>query len=388
MAVTQKGVWDLQDVRDKQLQSQWDYTSSGDAGKLFMWGRNDEAGQLGVNDIVTRSSPIQVGTDQDWQSVGVGRYVIAGVRGNKLYTWGPAGHGALGLNGPTNVAQSSPTQVGTDTDWSKVGPGGSNQAMAIKSDGTLWSWGYNAYGSLGHNDMVKQSSPTQVGTDTTWSDAAIVEAYTANALKTDGTLWAWGYNGIGVLGQSQVNTHYSSPKQIPGTWSNFAGGYQVAGGVKTDGTLWCWGDGGYGSTGQNDNVDRSSPTQVGTDTTWSKLRQGYHTNIALKTDGTIWTWGQGNDGMLGRPDDNLEVSSPTQVGTDTTWTNVDTTMQNMYATKTDGTLWTWGAKDYGMLGLNQNNVAYSSPTQIPGTNWSLDVIRGSDQGSYVGAISL
>ena len=388
MAATEKGVWDLQEVRDKQLASEWSYNATGDAGKLFMWGRNDETGQLGLNDLTQRSSPTQVGTDENWQSVGVGRYVMAAVRGNKLWTWGPAGNGALGLNGPTTVNQSSPTQVGTDTDWAKVGPGASNQGIAIKTDGTLWSWGYNAYGSLGHNDQVKQSSPTQVGTDTTWSEAAYPDAYTAYTLKTDGTFWAWGYNGMGVLGQNQVNTHYSSPKQIPGTWSSFAGGYQTGGGIKTDGTLWVWGNDQYGTMGQNSpDTDRSSPIQV-PGSSWSKLRQCSRSNVAIKTDGTLWVWGRGTNGVLGlNTPSNEHYSSPTQIP-GTTWSTLEAQGSHMWAIKTDGTLWAWGDKSYGILGLNNSGTEYSSPVQIPGTNWSFDVIRSSDQGSYVGAISL
>ena len=143
--------------------------------------------------------------------------------------------------------------------------------MATKTDGTLWMWGRNDYGSLGHNNRTHYSSPTQVP-GTTWSEGHTSTRENALAVKTDGTLWGWGRNEQGQLALNNT-TQYSSPTQIPGTtWStkNYRisgdGGEKQAFAIKTDGTLWAWG-GGPGRLGLGDNNKRSSPTQI-PGTTW------------------------------------------------------------------------------------------------------------------------
>jgi alpha-tubulin suppressor-like RCC1 family protein len=147
------------------------------------------------------------------------------------------------------------------------------------------------------------------------------------ALKTDGSVWAWGYNAFGQLGQNNA-TEYSSPRQIPGTWDNIASGSYSNYGVKTDGTLWGWGCGQRGELGLNSALSpayqgRSSPVQI-PGTTWARVVSVGNQSVgAVKTDGTFWTWGYNDAGMLGLnekgPGTATSKSSPTQVGTDTTW---------------------------------------------------------------------
>ena len=243
MAATKKGVWDLQDVRDKQLASEWAYEAG---GALWVWGANTR-GMFGLNQsqasFPSASSPTQVGTDTSW-------YKFA--KGDGSYTW---------------------------------------QTGAVKIDGTLWSWGYNSKGTLGHNNTTTVSSPTQVGTDTTWNNMATDREVMA-AVKTDGTLWIWGYNNDGKLGLNQAYpglNNISSPTQIPGTtWREAACDYDSVLATKTDGTLWAWGSGFYGELGQNKKgtpAHRSSPVQI-PGTNWSQKAQGNSgygaASIALK----------------------------------------------------------------------------------------------------------
>ena len=146
--------------------------------------------------------------------------------------------------------------------------------MGVKTDGTLWSWGYNANGSLGHNNRTYYSSPTQIP-GTNWSEQYCSNQNACSAIKTDGTLWMWGRNHQGQLGINQpVNAHRSSPTQIPGSnWAILARGSSnrtrnpIA--VKTDGTLWMWGSNAFGNLGQNDRTQRSSPIQI-PGTTWKQ----------------------------------------------------------------------------------------------------------------------
>ena len=152
-----------------------------------------------------------------------------------------------------------------------------------------------------------------------------MQAHTTQAIKTDGTLWVWGGNGYGTLGLNNTTSHYS-PVQIPGTWRNCGvtvGDGQLA--FKSDGTLWAWGrneNGIYGNNTQGDASSSSSPTQVGTDTNWQNATaiRAQSSVMATKTDGTLWAWGANQKGILGQNQSyQVERSSPTQIGTDTTW---------------------------------------------------------------------
>ena len=293
--------------------------------------------------------------------------------------WGNSASGTLGLNqGPGNQ-KSSPTQVGTDTTW-KIINSGSSSSVATKSDGTLWSWGSAFAGILGQNSSnVSLSSPTQVGTDTTWSTGKykLSAGVVCNgAIKTDGTLWSWGYNSYGTLGQNN-KTIYSSPKQVgtDTTWRSIAGHYYggVMIGTKTDGTLWGWGSNVQGGLGLNDIIRRSSPCQI-PGTNWNEVTPygGWLCTVVTKTDGTLWAWGNNQNGTAGQNSTAVpRYSSPTQIP-GTTWKKCMTGDNgSAMGLKTDGTMWAWGINQTGVLGLNQtaDNVKLSSPTQIPGTNW-------------------
>jgi len=153
----------------------------------------------------------------------------------------------------TTVGKSSPIQVGALTTWSEVA-GGVNNVLALKTDGTLWSWGRNSEGQLGLNDQVNRSSPVQIGSYTTWS-AIASGGYHVLAVKTDGTLWAWGYNGSGATGAAPT---YSSPVQVGAltTWLKVAGGKYHSLATKTDGTLWAFGKGAEGQLGDGSTVNK------------------------------------------------------------------------------------------------------------------------------------
>ena len=290
---------------------------------------------------------------------------------NKLFAWGYGSKGRTGHNNTTDY--SSPVQIPGTTWRGSIAPGaGSMKVVISKTDGTLWAWGDKASGSLAQNNETEYSSPVQIGTDTTWT-AAVAGGYQAVlATKTDGTLWAWGLNSSGGLGLNN-DTKYSSPVQVPGTtWPKtgdnkitFDSGVSRA--VKTDGTLWSWGANAYGKLGINNHVDRSSPTQI-PGTTWNNvLSGGEHVKGATRTDGTLWMWGQNTAGPLGQ-NNTTSYSSPVQIP-GTTWSSGGMSDTAVGGIRTDGTLWTWGDNSNGELGLN-NTVQYSSPVQIPGTTWS------------------
>ena len=385
MAITdkEKGVWELDQVYNKINEGGiWDYTvPGGDPLSLFIWGQ-DHNGKLGLNESTGNlSSPTQV--PGQW-SARCGPYaqgdgcVVAVKTDGTLWSWGYDGYGQSGHN--DTVYRSSPMQIGTDTTWAQ-GTTGYRCSYSVKTNGTLWSWGNNETGQLGINDRTKRSSPTQIGAGTDW-DRVAGNNITPVAFKTDGTMYTWGSNsygrlGINLTGQGNANNR-SSPTQIPGTWnadaSHNVGGAQVGSAIKTDGTLWLWGWNQSGDLGLNDRTYRSSPTQMGTDTTWAQVSSGPGGGMASKTDGTLWAWGNNGGGILGQNQAQPgfpRVSSPVQIP-GTTWsTDLGDVSYHRGAIKTDGTLWVWGGNSYyGTLGLNQGpgqSSGYSSPTQLPGT---------------------
>ena len=341
------------------------------ATRLWLWGSNDY-GQLGTNDRVYKSSPTQVGTATTWNDVSGGNYYGTSVHAmatktdGTLWTWGRNSYGQLGVGDVTN--RSSPVQVGSLTNWSKVSGGGLH-SIAIKTDGTLWSWGVTNDGRLGDGNAgggSYKSSPVQVGGVTTWSTVSSSEKHNA-ALRTDGTLWVWGANGSGQLGQGNTNT-YANPTQISGTWTAAVVGAIWTAAVSSNGTLWAWGNNSFGQLGNNNTTNLSNINQIGSGTTWSKVAACQYAALAIKTDGTLWAWGRNNSGQLGL-NDTAYKSSPTQVGSGTTWSQVFGGLEHVLAIKTDGTLWAWGANN-GQLGLNRGGLV-SSPVQVgTGTNWS------------------
>ena len=178
---------------------------------LYSWGRN-AIGQLGLGNITYYSSPKQVGTLTTWSDITAGGQSTAVIKTDgTLWAWGYNGFGQLGLG--NTVDKSSPSQVGALTTWYSISSGSQFMA-AIKTDGTLWSWGRNAtYGSLGLGDTVNRSSPVQVGALTTWYKVAAGYRFTI-AVKTDGTLWSWGLNSQGQLGYGGYSISRSSPVQV------------------------------------------------------------------------------------------------------------------------------------------------------------------------------
>ena len=344
------------------------------AGKLWSWGYNGN-GELGDNTIVSKSSPIQSITyGSDWKNVACGYYTPMAIKTDgTLWCWGDGSNGALGNNNTNDV--SSPVQtVAGGTNWAKISSGTYyDHSFAIKNDGTLWGWGYNDSGELGTGETANKSSPVQtICGGTNWRDIASGGRHTA-AIKTDGTLWCWGDNSNGNLGNNNT-TNVSSPVQTVtgGTnWKQVSSGERIVFAIKTDGTLWGWGEGNNGQLGNNSTLDVSSPIQtVCGGTNWKSVSCGNEHVAAIKNDGTLWMWGYNNFGQLGN-DNTSSISSPIQtICGGNNWKTVSCGFRTTAAIKNDGTLWLWGEGGDGQLG-NDSELNISSPVQtvMGGNNW-------------------
>ena len=365
----------------------WTFTATGPVGRLFSWGQDTNSrGTLGLNDRTQRSSPVQVG-GISWKNVadlgngGVNNFYgrTAVKDDGSLWTWGINGEGEMGIGNVSPAYYSSPVQIPGST-WQCTSSTYLSR-IASKTNGTLWSWGRNSNGILGLNagSPAQRSSPTQIGTETTWTGTKETMSGGRNvfgAIKTDGTLWVWGQNDNGNLGLNQASAQLagsSSPTQIPGTtWSKISCNQHGNLALKTNGTLWAWGKNNTGQLGQNDKVQKSSPVQI-PGTTWAFVQSGNYSSGAIKTDGTLYTWGYAFNGMLGHNQGpGGHKSSPVQIPG--TWSKISMGEKVSIASKTDGTLWSWGGGENGALGVPSiGEGSRSSPVQIPGTEWTGNV---------------
>jgi alpha-tubulin suppressor-like RCC1 family protein len=308
-------------------------------GTLWLWGYGS-FGRLGTNASFTSfCSPVQtVSGGNNWRSVSLGRTHSAAIKTDgTLWLWGDALRGALGNNAV--IDRSSPVQtVSGGTNWRSVSLG-SNFSAATKTDGTLWLWGDGSNGALGNNAVINRSSPVQtVSGGTNWRSVSLGPIHSA-AIKTDGTLWLWGFNAVGKLGDNTIINKSSPVQTVSGgtNWRSVSLDGQQSAAIKTDGTLWLWGDGRYGKLGGNAVINRSSPVQtVSGGTNWRSVSLGSQHSAAIKTDGTLWLWGNGQDfGGFGRLGDNTGIgrSSPVQtVSRGTDWRSVSLGFSHSAAT--------------------------------------------------------
>ena len=345
---------------------------------LWSWGASFlPYTQLGINRAGPSSTPVTTfAGGNNWKEVSCGyEHAVAIKTDGTLWTWGRNNAGQLGINNTTNVSTPVTTFLGGNN-W-KTCAGGYRYCAAIKTDGTLWTWGRNSYGQLGINSTTQSNTPvtTFLGGNN-WKKVACANGAGEHvgAIKTDGTLWMWGYNPEGQLGINNSNNKRTPVTTFAGgnNWKDISCSYHTVA-VKTDGTLWVWGyDGGYNQLGQNaTTVDKRTPvTTFAGGINWKTCAAGNFHTVAIKTDGTLWAWGQNGGGYLG---DGTVINRSTPITTNlggTNWKTCAASNRNTAAIKTDGTLWVWGTNTYIPLGINSTVTPYSPITTfLGGNNW-------------------
>jgi alpha-tubulin suppressor-like RCC1 family protein len=295
-------------------------------GTAWAWGAAS-VGQLGDGTTANKSSPVSVvGGYTDWCQVSAGADHSLGLRTNgTAWAWGYGGTGKLGDNTVAN--KSSPVSVvGGFTDWSQVSAGYIH-SLGLRTNGTAWGWGQGSNGKLGDNTTVDKSSPVSVvGGFTDWCQVSAGKRHSV-AVRTNGTAWAWGCNTCGILGDN-TTANKSSPVSVVGGFTDWcqvsAGGSYHSVAVRQNSTIWSWGRNYRGELGDNTGTARSSPVSVvGGFTDWCQVSAGTSAHsVAVRTNGTAWSWGAGFYGAIG---DNTTVSksSPVSViGGFTDWCQV------------------------------------------------------------------
>jgi alpha-tubulin suppressor-like RCC1 family protein len=354
-----------------------------DDGSLWAWGSNIN-GQLGAGTTTNSVNPLKIGVKFATVSAGYGHSLALKTDGT-LWAWGNNSFGQLGDG--TTTSRTVPVQIGSDT-YQAVSAG-LNFSLAIKSDGTLWAWGDNSFEQLGFGDNSPAYStvPVQIGSDT--YQAVSAGTGHALALKSDGSLWAWGDNNHGELGDGcsvdttsgqTVCTNKNVPEAIDSgsSYAAIASGYFYSLAIKTDGSLWAWGDNAQADLGTGDSkAVYLVPTHIGdgyspvaaalSASKFSVLGNTtvYYHSLALKGDGSLWAWGDNTFGQIG-DNSRTPVSAPKQLlaGSGDIFTAVSAgDGDHSLAIKSDGSLWAWGSNSCGQLGNGNNNTSYV-PIQV------------------------
>lgn len=332
-------------------------------GSVWAWGRN-ESGQLGDGTTITHVSPAQLTGLSGIVAIDANAaYNVVLKSDGSISTWGDLSQGQAG-DGTTTANRYFPVQVTPFTDIKAVASGNLDHMLAIREDGTVWAWGANSYGKLGDGTQGDRPSPVQVNS---LSDITAVAAgkYHSFALKNGGTVWTWGLNDAGQLGDGTL-INRSSPVQI-----NVADIVATASGtehglaVKNDGTVWTWGWNSHGQLGDGTTTDRATPALIAGLTDVVAVAGGWAHSLALKSDGTIWAWGCNETGELGDgtvTDHWLPQPIPSVTG-------IVAIAANGYvclALKNDGTVLAWGGNYHGASGNGTLTPYTASPVQVIG----------------------
>jgi alpha-tubulin suppressor-like RCC1 family protein len=306
---------------------------------------------------------------QCWKSISSGFYHTLALKPDgTLWSFG-----ASGREGGTDKGISNPTQIGTSSDWVSISAG-VFYSLALKNNGTLWAWGNNSFYQLGDGTQNTAEYPIQIGTETTWNFIS-AGGYHSMALKKDGTLWAWGNNSRNELGDGSFNSFRATPTKIgnPTDWLSISAGVNNTSALKKDGTRWAWGDNYSGEYGDGTRISSNIPKQIDAPTTWKMVVTSNVNSLGIKSDGTLWSWGENRFGQIG-DGTFIERITPVQIGTDNDWQSISVSWRHCIAVKNNGTIWTWGYNSSGQLG--DGTTLENSLPHLVGSDSDWKVISG------------
>jgi alpha-tubulin suppressor-like RCC1 family protein len=369
-------------------------------GTVWAWGSEYNSGALGNGSQTgTSTVPVQVLNLTGAIAVSGGYYHGIAVRDDgTIWTWGDNSYGQLGTG--AGDEESTPTQVDNLTQATAVDGGGSH-SVALRSDGSVWAWGSNYKGELGNGTVSaalslpgQVKSPLAAGFLTNITAVACGSGHSL-ARQSDGTLWTWGQNDYGQIGNGATSsTGVSTPFHIAPAGANFvamAGGALHSLAVRNDatnaGTVWAWGYNGNGQLG-NGAVSASSTTSpaqvvgqtVGTFLTGiTAVAAGNAHSLALQGNGQVWAWGvdtSGQVGLAGALGTNVVRPAPVLAN----MAAVAAGEFHSLALGQDGTVWAWGSNDYGEIGSGTpaSGAKVATPVQVPGLAGMVAISAGTN----------
>jgi alpha-tubulin suppressor-like RCC1 family protein len=278
-------------------------------GGLYCWGEN-QSGALGLGTFENAPTPMRVGMQADWTSAGAGNGFSCGIRAGLVFCWGTGSSGQLGAG--QFLDSTSPLEVSLPGNANQLAVG-SQHACAILDDERLFCWGHNAEGQLAQDDPwsapgVNSATPLEVASGTTWSKVAAGDGHTCG-LQTDGTLWCWGRNSRGELGQGTAQADQTRvPEQsgVEANWEDIATGQNHSCGIR-GGHLYCWGANGHGQLGSAVAEFAEEPTLVsGINGALQVTVDTFHTCV-IAAGRELSCWGRNIEGILG--DGTIEARS-------------------------------------------------------------------------------
>ncbi len=317
---------------------------------MWCWGSNwhGEGGHATVGASATATE-----VSSGWAQVDAGRRVTCATRLDRtLWCTGVHADGRTGL-GLTSGSTAALTQVGSADTWRLLSYG-ARHGCGVHDDGTLECWGNAGAGQTGQG-ATTWASPNLVGSATDWIEVSLGDRSSCG-IRAGGSLWCWGWNVYGQIGQGDEDDGYTTPTQVAAgsTWTDVATSELSACAVRSDGTMWCWGANWWGMLGDGSYTNRYVPTQAGVDTNWESVTVGRGVACGIKTNGELWCWGANWEGQAGTGTFGNSYGSPVRVGTKIDWAQVSAANNHTCAVDDATDLWCWGSDAWGKLG---NGVA-------------------------------
>ena len=331
-------------------------------GSVWAWGFN-LFGQLGDGTTINKQMPVRVMAPGSGvtQLVAGSAHSLALKSDGSVWVWGAGSQ-------PFRITPTQVMALGSGVTQLAAG----QHSLALKSDGSVWAWGTNRYGQLGDGTTVDKSSlaPVQAmapGSGVTQLAAGWDHSLT---LKSDGSVWAWGYNFFGQLGDG-TTVNKLTPVQVlaPGSGVvQLVVGTHHSLALKSDGSVWAWGWNGAGQLGDGTSVDKSVPVQVmASGSGVTQLEAGSQSSFALKSDGSVWAWGSSlGNGTFGS-------TTPVQVMVPVSGVTQLAAGGHSLILKSDSSVWAWGSNQFGQLG-DGTTLDKLVPTLISGISTQLSDI--------------
>ena len=327
-------------------------------GKLWCWGA-DDLGQLG--DGISgggKNIPTLITSDASWKTVAGGSDHTCGIKTDgTLWCWGKNDSGQLGI-GTKDESQTLPAHVSGRSGWVSVSAGCAH-TCGIQTDGTLWCWGRNDSGQLGiEAGDAEQKLPAQVTNGNDWASVSTGCSHTCG-IKNDSTLWCWGNNYSGQLGNGTWSSE-KTPVSVGPNFSLVSGGNVHTCGILKDESLACWGENENGQLGDGSGNNQNTPIQI--ETGFATVAAGSSHTCGATKNGNLCCWGNNEYGQLGNGEwDNLDT--PSCLNTSPDWKILSGGSAHTCGIKNDGTIWCWGRNDSGQLG-NGTWENIPSPAQV------------------------